>query len=68
MNARDEQIKLTATYMNGLAIAIAALGALQPLFTDAFASPFTAVRVGICLLISILLHLFGLAILGSLKP
>jgi VIT1/CCC1 family predicted Fe2+/Mn2+ transporter len=64
----NEQIKLFANYLNGLAIALFALGALQPLLTDAFSSPFTAIRVGICLIVSILLHVLGQGILGNLKP
>jgi hypothetical protein len=51
-NAREERIKLTATYLNGLAIAVMAVGGFAPLVSGA---P-NAATVAVCLVISIALH------------
>jgi VIT1/CCC1 family predicted Fe2+/Mn2+ transporter len=70
----NEQVKLTATYLNGLAIAQFALGAVAPILSYAFGSiagqPLRAVSVAaaICLAISAALHLIARRILRNLIP
>lgn len=61
--AHEEQIKLRATYFNGLAIAVAAIGGVAPLVAavlrpeaGAWRSPALA---AICLTMSYVLHLVG---------
>jgi hypothetical protein len=62
---RNEQTKLTATYLNGLAIALFAVGGLAPLFSYAFGSmggrPLWTVilTAAICLVVSAILHLIA---------
>jgi hypothetical protein len=63
----NEQTKLTATYLNGLAIAVAAIGGLQPLVSEMPWGSSTVFRILICLMISLLLHLLALATLTGLK-
>jgi hypothetical protein len=71
---RNEQIKLTATYLNGLAIALFAVGSLAPTFSYAFGSfrgtPIWVVlgAAAICLFASVALHWLGRRILRSLTP
>ncbi len=71
---RNEQIKLTATYLNGLAIALFAVGSLAPMFSYAFGSferaPFWIVlsAATICLFASVALHWLGRRILRRLTP
>jgi VIT1/CCC1 family predicted Fe2+/Mn2+ transporter len=70
----NEQTKLTATYLNGLAIALFAVGGLAPLFSYTFGSiagqPLWAVVVvaAICLAVSAALHLIARRILRELIP
>ena len=70
----NEQTKLTATYVNGLAIALFAVGGLAPTFSFAFGSfkgtPIWVVLGGatICLFASVALHWLGRRILRSLTP
>ena len=70
----NERTKLRATYLNGLAIALFAVGALAPLFTAASApvrGPIphwaTAVASLVCLAISVTLHLRGMRALTRLR-
>jgi hypothetical protein len=71
---RNEQTKLTATYLNGLAIALFAVGGLAPVFSYAFSStagqPLWAVAVVamICLIVSAVLHLIARRFLRDLIP
>lgn len=62
----NERLKLAANYANGLALAVAIVGFLQP-FLGADWSATSLIRGLICLLVSLLLHLGGQAILGGLK-
>ena len=68
----NEQTKLTATYLNGLAIALFAVGGLAPVFSYTFGSivgqPLWAVAVAaaICLVVSAVLHLIARRILRDL--
>lgn len=70
----NEQTKLSATYFNGLAIAVFALGAVAPILSYAFGSiagqPLRAVSVAaaICLGISAALHFIARRILRNLIP
>ena len=66
-----ERTKLTATYLNGLGIAAAAVGIFAPavgLVTSSSQATFPAVTVlgATCLLLSFALHLFGRATLRGL--
>ncbi len=71
---RNEQIKLTATYLNGLAITVFAVGGLAPVFSYTFGSiagqPLWAVVfvAAICLIVSAVLHLVARRILRDLSP
>lgn len=61
-----EQLKLSATFFNGLAVAIAAVGVFQTILNASLLiPPLTLMRALVCLLVSILLHLTGVAILGG---
>jgi len=68
---RNERTKLTATYFNGVAIAIFAVGALAPSInaTDSQARfwPVVAPTIVICLLISATLHFVARRILKGLE-
>lgn len=69
----NERIKLFATYLNGLAIAIFAVGALAPSFSMLYGtlpnsgSSFTAVTP-ICVIVSAALHYAGSIALRRLRP
>jgi VIT1/CCC1 family predicted Fe2+/Mn2+ transporter len=70
----NEQAKLTATYFNGLAIAVFAVGALAPVFSYAFGSmagqPLWAVTAtaASCLVASAALHFIARRLLRKLIP
>ena len=69
----NERTKLTATYLNGLAIALFAVGGLAPIFSHAFgAEPrplwTLAAAAAICLVGSAALHLWARRILKGLIP
>lgn len=70
----NEQRKLTATYLNGLAIALFAVGGLAPIFSFAFGSaagqPFWTVLIAaaICIFVSGILHLVARRSLKGLIP
>ena len=70
----NERIKLLATYVNGLAIALLALGGLAPvlsIFTGSKADGSTSdalVIVVICVIVSASLHYTASLILRRLKP
>jgi len=68
----NERAKLSATYLNGIAIAIIAVGGLAPMIATLNGpSPpslsGTSAVGGICILISAILHFIARAILGSLR-
>jgi len=70
----NEQTKLTATYLNGMAIALFAVGGLAPMFSYAFGSmtgrPLWTVvfTAAICLISSAILHLVARRSLRELIP
>lgn len=69
----NERWKLTATYLNGMAIAILAVGGLAPLVSYASASssigPVALAGLGVgCLVASAGLHLMARKVLERLKP
>ncbi|MFT0859330.1 amino acid transporter [Ancylobacter sp. G4_0304] len=68
----NERTKLSATYLNGVAIAVMAVGGLGPVVSvlnggSASAASVAAVSV-ICLAGSITLHFLARRLLGSLEP
>lgn len=67
----NERLKLTATYANGLAIAVFAVGGFAPIFgfLSAERSPNTAVIifVAICFPMSVSLHLIARRALEGLR-
>ena len=70
----NERTKLTATYLNGVAIALFAVGSLAPIFSYAFspssAQPLwlVASAAAICLGASVALHWAARRILKGLVP
>jgi hypothetical protein len=70
----NEQTKLTATYLNGLAVALFGVGGLAPVFSYIFGSvagqPLWAVALVavICILVSAILHFTARRILTGLIP
>lgn len=70
--SRDERIKLQANYLNGLAIAVLAIGGIAPLAsvfygTAAASSPIVVFYgVAICILCSFALHWMAKRTLGGL--
>ena len=68
----NEQTKLTATYLNGIAIALFAVGGIAPtvaLLNSDSSSPGigTSAMAVVCLVTSTVLHLLARAVLRSLK-
>jgi len=68
----NERLKLLATFVNGMGIAIFAVGALAPLFSD-LGGPIgitqvTAVSSGICFFGACCLHYLASTILRGLRP
>ncbi|CAN7752394.1 hypothetical protein [Rhizobium sp. LjRoot258] len=68
---QNEKAKLTAAYLNGIAISVALAGALTPTLTGVQANPgpinwATAVVVAICMLVSASFHLMARRFLSSL--
>jgi len=69
----NEQAKLTATYLNGLAIALFAVGGLAPVFSGIYSGTITdghtlAIGSGSCFVASIALHFVARMILRRLRP
>jgi hypothetical protein len=70
----NERVKLTATYLNGLAIAIFAVGGLAPLVAvlSGTANPTALTSIAalttICVVLSGVLHLVAKRHLGQLTP
>ncbi|WP_160007940.1 amino acid transporter [Rhizobium sp. 18055] len=69
---RNERTKLTATYVNGLAIAVIAVGGIAPAFGAANGisalTPPLVLTVCVCLFLSAALHLLARRILKGLRP
>ncbi|GLQ38970.1 hypothetical protein GCM10007908_25900 [Rhizobium albus] len=69
----NERTKLTATWLNGLAIAVMAIGGFAPLITYVSSAESSLSVEGlaligvICLLLSAALHLVARIVLGRLK-
>lgn len=69
--ARNERAKLTATYVNNVAVALFAVGALGPLLSVLYgvqgSAGSTLIGGAVCLLASYLLHLTGRRFLRGLE-
>lgn len=69
----NERIKLLATYLNGLAIAVFAVGALAPIFSSLYGSSSggqsrTVIAIAmICVVLSAALHFIASLILRRLQ-
>ena len=67
----NKRTKLTATYLNGLAFALFAVGSLSSLFTGLSSadgvSTTTSVLVGVCIPASVALHWLARLVLRGLK-
>ncbi len=68
----NERAKLSATYLNGLAIAVMAIGGFAPLVSFPFSGDgrtllTTVMVVAICMVISTALHLIARQVLAGLK-
>jgi hypothetical protein len=67
----NERVKLTATFLNGLGIAVFAVGGLAPSLAAVNAgqgpAAATAIIGGICVAAAFALHIFARRILGRLK-
>ena len=60
----NERVKLTATFLNGLAVAIIALGAFAPLVSGTWSWS----KAAVCLVTGVVLHLTGRQFLNRLQP
>lgn len=69
---RNEQTKLLATYLNGLGIAVFAVGSLAPVFSSLYGdrgpSGFMALVSILCVFVSGTLHLMARRVLRRLEP
>ena len=69
---RNEQTKLTATYLNGIGIAVFAVGGLAPVFSSLYGddgvSNFLLAMSVVCFCASVGLHWLARIILGRLEP
>ncbi len=69
---RNEQIKLTATFLNGIGVAVFAVGGLAPVFSgfSQQGAPSLAVAIAaiICFVTALALHWIARLILGRLEP
>lgn len=68
----NERIKLLATFVNGLGIAVFAVGGLAPLFSalygDSGPTAFLALMSVVCVIVSVSLHYVASSVLKRLKP
>ncbi|WP_264046869.1 amino acid transporter protein [Methylobacterium flocculans] len=71
----NERAKLSATYLNGLAVAVFAVGGLAPVFSTSFSSAPLGVPLwvvtwsaSICWIVSVVLHLVARRFLRELEP
>ena len=66
----NEQTKLTATFLNGIAIATFAVGGLAPVFSSLYGptgpTPFLLSTSGICFVMALALHYVARRVLGRL--
>ncbi len=69
---RNEQTKLLATYLNGIAVAVFAVGSLAPVFSNIYggsgASWLLAGTSVLCVFASAALHLIARRVLRRLEP
>lgn len=69
---KNERLKLTATYLNGVSIAVFAVGGLAPVFSGVYATTglttLHLVLSGVCFFASFGIHLGARAILKGLEP
>lgn len=69
---RNEQTKLLATYLNGIAIAVFAVGSLAPVFSSIYGSSgpswLLALTSTLCVIASATLHLIARRVLRRLEP
>ncbi|SFG64830.1 hypothetical protein [Methylobacterium gossipiicola] len=70
----NERAKLTATYVNGVAVAVLAVGGLAPVFAQRLPGPIdpsaairTALTSLVCIVVSGVLHWMGRSILRGLR-
>jgi hypothetical protein len=68
MSRRDEQIKLRANYLNGLAIAFFAVGGIAPVLSPIVHDAWTVPVAVVCAVISLALHLWATMELRELPP
>ncbi|PIO42573.1 amino acid transporter [Phyllobacterium zundukense] len=68
----NEQKKLTATWLNGLSVALWAVGGLAPLASSIYnangPSALIAIGAAICIMVATALHLYARRTLRGLKP
>lgn len=68
----NEQTKLTATFLNGIAIAVLAVGGLAPLVASLSGgvglTSLIVVLGGVCFVVSLVLHLAARHLLRGLRP
>ena len=68
----NEQTKLTATFFNGIALAVFAVGGLAPIFTSRGTTgdvPLITLAIsGICFVTALSLHLLARLVLRRLVP
>ena len=71
-DTKNEQLKLSATFLNGLGIALFAVGGLAPIFSGLYGSSGLSITHGvvsaICAAITVALHLVARRILRGLGP
>ena len=68
---RNEQLQLTATYLNGIGVGLLVVGGVSPLFTILRQSTgsiaLVAGFIALCLSVSVALHFTARALLGRLE-
>lgn len=69
---RNEQTKLLATYLNGIAVAVFAVGSLAPAFSGIYGNSglswLLAITSMLCIFVSGTLHLIARRVLRRLEP
>jgi hypothetical protein len=68
----NERIKLLATFLNGIAVAVFAVGGLAPLFSSLYGTtefrPYVAPNSTVCIFTAFGLHYVGSLALRKLRP
>lgn len=68
----NERIKLLATFLNGVGVAIFAVGGLAPVFSSLYGpnglTEFIVLLSVVCIVAACALHYFGSVVLRRLKP